>query len=122
MMQQCERRLLVLLSRCGFEELQFKTTLEVGCGTGHWLREFVKWGSAPGERDRYRSACGSCVQGAAVMPARRAHSPRERGAASFLFRKLRYRSSIDCVYLDLGRGVEAARGGRDVARGEAGRI
>ncbi len=47
MMQQCERRLLVLLSRCGFEELQFKTTLEVGCGTGHWLREFVKWGARP---------------------------------------------------------------------------
>jgi len=47
MMQQCGRRLLVLLSRCRFEELQFKTTLEVGCGTGHWLREFVKWGARP---------------------------------------------------------------------------
>jgi ubiquinone/menaquinone biosynthesis C-methylase UbiE len=47
MVQECERRMLSLLMRSGFGELQFKTTLEVGCGTGHWLREFVKWGVRP---------------------------------------------------------------------------
>ena len=47
MMQQCERRMLALLSRCGFADLRFKTTLEIGSGTGHWLREFVKWGARP---------------------------------------------------------------------------
>ena len=47
MMQQCERRMLALLSRCGFADLRSKKTLEIGSGTGHWLREFVKWGARP---------------------------------------------------------------------------
>jgi ubiquinone/menaquinone biosynthesis C-methylase UbiE len=47
MQQQCERRILTVLDRYGFADLQFKRLLEIGCGTGHWLRQFVKWGSRP---------------------------------------------------------------------------
>ena len=39
--------MLVLLSGYGFADLKWKRILEVGCGTGHWLREFVKWGALP---------------------------------------------------------------------------
>lgn len=45
--QECERRLLGLLKRYGHESLQEKKIAEIGCGTGYWLREFVKWGARP---------------------------------------------------------------------------
>jgi len=47
MVQQRERRLLALLRRYGFAALESKTILEVGSGTGQWLRDFVKWGARP---------------------------------------------------------------------------
>src|SRR6266446_3567457 len=47
MLQQRERRLLALLRRYGFAALESKTILELGCGTGQWLRDFVKWGARP---------------------------------------------------------------------------
>jgi len=45
--QECERRLLGLLKRYGHESLQEKKITEIGCGTGHYLREFIKWGARP---------------------------------------------------------------------------
>ena len=47
MVQQRERRSLALLRRYDCENLAAKTILEVGCGTGQWLRDFVKWGARP---------------------------------------------------------------------------
>jgi len=47
MVQQRERRLLALLRRHDCENLAAKTILEVGCGTGQWLRDFIKWGARP---------------------------------------------------------------------------
>ena len=47
MVQQRERRLLDLLQRHDFAGLESKTILEVGCGTGQWLRDFIKWGARP---------------------------------------------------------------------------
>jgi SAM-dependent methyltransferase len=47
MMQQRERRVLALLRRYDFENLGSKKILEVGCGTGQWLRDLVKWGAQP---------------------------------------------------------------------------
>jgi SAM-dependent methyltransferase len=42
-----ERRLLTLLHRHGFAPLNSKKILEIGCGTGYWLREFINWGARP---------------------------------------------------------------------------
>jgi len=47
MMQERERRLLTLLRRHGFTFLDTYKILEIGCGTGYWLREFIKWGARP---------------------------------------------------------------------------
>jgi SAM-dependent methyltransferase len=47
MVQQRERRLLALLRRYDCENLAAKKILEVGCGTGQWLRDFIKWGARP---------------------------------------------------------------------------
>ena len=47
MVQERERTLLVLLKQHGFTSLGTTTILEVGCGTGYWIREFIKWGANP---------------------------------------------------------------------------
>src|SRR6266496_4556432 len=45
--QERERRLLTLLRQHGFALLDTYKILEIGCGTGYWLREFIKWGARP---------------------------------------------------------------------------
>jgi ubiquinone/menaquinone biosynthesis C-methylase UbiE len=45
--QERERKLLAMLADLGLESLEKVRILEVGCGTGFWLREFVRWGAQP---------------------------------------------------------------------------
>jgi ubiquinone/menaquinone biosynthesis C-methylase UbiE len=45
--QELEREILALLARENFDPSREKLILEIGCGTGACLREFVKWGALP---------------------------------------------------------------------------
>jgi len=45
--QERERKLLFLLAQHGRGSLATTKVLEIGCGNGFWLREFVKWGARP---------------------------------------------------------------------------
>jgi ubiquinone/menaquinone biosynthesis C-methylase UbiE len=45
--QERERQVLKALKRHGVFELNRTRILEVGSGSGHWLREFIKWGARP---------------------------------------------------------------------------
>ena len=47
MMQRLEHRMLNLLRANGHAPFDSQNILEIGCGTGHWLRELVKWGATP---------------------------------------------------------------------------
>ncbi len=47
MVQQLERRIWASLRLHGLDPLQSRRILEVGCGTGHWLRQFIQWGASP---------------------------------------------------------------------------
>jgi ubiquinone/menaquinone biosynthesis C-methylase UbiE len=47
MLQERERRVLDLLRRAGVNSLKEERILEIGCGHGFWLREFIKWGAQP---------------------------------------------------------------------------
>ena len=45
--QQLERETIGLLRKYGCAQLDQKRILEVGCGSGFWLRQFVQWGARP---------------------------------------------------------------------------
>lgn len=45
--QELERHILAILKSTGFEHLQEKRILEIGCGQGQWLRYLIKWGARP---------------------------------------------------------------------------
>ncbi len=45
--QQRERKVLEILKQQGFEGLDHTRILEIGCGSGYWILEFVKWGARP---------------------------------------------------------------------------
>lgn len=45
--QSRERVFLRQLARAGLLPLAGRDILEVGCGTGFWLRQFIQWGASP---------------------------------------------------------------------------
>src|SRR5262249_29227514 len=45
--QELERATLAALKRTGHTDLDNLTMLDIGCGAGHWEREFVLWGAQP---------------------------------------------------------------------------
>jgi ubiquinone/menaquinone biosynthesis C-methylase UbiE len=80
MAQQRERRILALLRRYGFTVSN--TILEVGCGTGQWLRDFIKWGARAENitgidllEDRVSTARRLCPPAVSIQCASAAHLP-----------------------------------------------
>ena len=70
LVQERERLLLKRLKQAGRAPLAGQRLLEIGCGSGHWLREFVKWGIKPVDitgvdlrPDVLASAAELCPQG-----------------------------------------------------------
>jgi len=45
--QEREKEILSTLARHGRIRLDNLRILEIGCGTGYWLKEFVRWGARP---------------------------------------------------------------------------
>lgn len=49
LVQEREKLLLQRLRQGGREPLAGQRLLEIGCGSGHWLREFITWGIKPAD-------------------------------------------------------------------------
>jgi ubiquinone/menaquinone biosynthesis C-methylase UbiE len=71
--QERERQVLRLLRREGCFPLSGKTLLDVGCGSGGWLRDFAKWGARPNDLfgldllpDRVEMANRLCAPGTRI--------------------------------------------------------
>jgi ubiquinone/menaquinone biosynthesis C-methylase UbiE len=73
--QQLESQVLSLLRSEGLHAaLSDKKILEIGCGYGSWLREFIKWGASPSNLtgidllpDRIEKARQLCPQGVELL-------------------------------------------------------
>jgi ubiquinone/menaquinone biosynthesis C-methylase UbiE len=46
-LQQLERKILTTVLRHGLAPLESRKILEIGCGGGYWLRQFIQWGARP---------------------------------------------------------------------------
>lgn len=80
--QERERRTLRALARAGVRDLAACRVLDLGAGTGFWLRMFHKWGAVPERvvgldvlRDRLRAARAAGPSGAPVLQASGVHLP-----------------------------------------------
>ena len=111
MVQQRERRLLALLRRYGFPALESKTILEVGCGTGQWLRDFIKWGARPENvtgidllADRVSRARRLCPPAVRIERASAAELPFSDGTFDLVLQSTVFTSILDP---DLKRRVAA---------------
>jgi SAM-dependent methyltransferase len=47
LIQELERAILALLVNSGIDSLATKTILDIGCGSGYWIQEFLKLGAVP---------------------------------------------------------------------------
>ena len=67
--QDRQRRTLRVLRREGFQPLEDKRILEVGCGDGHWIRDLIQWGARPKNLSGVDLLPDSIAEAEALCPA-----------------------------------------------------
>lgn len=67
--QELERRVLSMLAARGLSDLSSLKILEVGCGSGFWLRLFVQWDARPENLAGIDLLFSRVVQGRQLCPA-----------------------------------------------------
>jgi len=102
MMQHRERRVLALLRRYDCENLGSKKILEIGCGAGEWLRDFVKWGARPENitgidllADRVAKARRLCAPAIRIECASAAELPFSDGTFDLVLQSTVFTSILD---------------------------
>jgi SAM-dependent methyltransferase len=102
LIQERERLLLAALRRNGLALLDRAKILEIGCGTGYWLREFVKWGARPENLvgidllpDRVDEARRLCPKGIQIECGQAAALPFQSHAFDLVFQSTVFTSILD---------------------------
>ena len=101
-MQTRERRVLALLQALGLSRLAGRYILEMGCHTGYWLGEFVKWGARPENvmgiellADNLAEARRTQAPGAGLVQANAARLPFAAAAFDLVLQSLLFTSILD---------------------------
>ena len=108
--QQRERRVLAMLAAHGFADLASLRILEVGCGSGFWLRQFIQWGARPERLAGVDLLLSRIVQGRRLCPAAVSlgcHNARQLGFATSSF-DLVVASTVFSSILDDGLRAQVA--------------
>lgn len=120
MMQDREQHVLAALRRHGLASLSGARIVEIGCGTGHWIRDFVKWGASAKDivgvdvlPERIRQARRSCAPAANLLCASAAACPLQSGGYDIVLQSTVFTSILDATV----RGSVAVEMLRLVRRG-----
>jgi ubiquinone/menaquinone biosynthesis C-methylase UbiE len=102
MVQELEQRLLAALERHGMAPLHARRILEIGCGNGHWLREFIKWGASPENlagvdllAERIAHACRLSPPGVALISGNAAQLDFADGSFDIVLQATMFTSILD---------------------------
>lgn len=100
--QGAERGILDAMRRAGIDSLHDRTILEVGCGTGQWLRAMVQWGAQPSRiagldmlTDRIVAARKMCAEDVALSVGSAAALPFNDGAFDIVLQSTVFTSILD---------------------------
>src|SRR5262249_36743001 len=99
---ELERRLLKVIGRRTQHELAGKRILEIGCGTGRWLRQFIQWGANPGDLagvdllpDRIAQARHLCPNGVDLQCREASHLAFANDSFDIVFQSMAFTSILD---------------------------
>ena len=104
MLHGAARALLDALRRAGMSWLDEMRVLEIGCGSGHWLRELVQWGVRPDHlagidliAERLGDARARCAPGVRLAAASAAALPFADGAFDIVLQSTVLTSVLDAT-------------------------
>jgi SAM-dependent methyltransferase len=100
--QDRERLMTGVLGGAGYFPLKGRSILEVGCGGGCWLRQFIHWGADPEQvcgveldAGRADEARRSCPSGVRILNADAAHTPLPDASFDLVFQSTVFSSILN---------------------------
>src|SRR2546428_8644893 len=100
--QDRDRAMLRVLREADFYPLGQRDILEIGCGTGFWLRQFIQWGADPNrlwglELDRVRAAQArrTCPAATTLVVADAGRAPVRSASFDLVFQSTLFTSVLD---------------------------